>query len=181
VLFYTSSLGGPFIIPSSVHTEVYSNILLPRVARTAQIMAATPKVLVIAGSDSSGGAGLEADQKTLAAHNVFAFTATTALTAQNTNGVRDVCVTPPEFVSKQIRAVFEDGFLEEEDYGGCAGVVKIGKSDHTGRGLSVRGSRPGAGWLYGDTFTNRAGQRMLCPADLCGTGSRALGRVIDPG
>lgn len=67
--------------------------------------------------------GLEADQKTLAAHGCFAMTATTALTAQNTLGVQDVHVTPPSFVEKQIRAVMEDGFLE-----GQAGLVKIGKS-----------------------------------------------------
>lgn len=48
-------------------------------------------------------------------------TATTALTAQNTQGVQDVHVTPPAFVEKQIRAVMEDGFLEGGD-----GVVKIG-------------------------------------------------------
>ncbi|RMZ81499.1 hypothetical protein DV738_g2292, partial [Chaetothyriales sp. CBS 135597] len=67
-----------------------------------------PKVLVIAGSDSSGGAGLEADQRTLAAHGVYALTATTALTAQNTLGVQDVHITPPAFVEKQIRCVLED-------------------------------------------------------------------------
>ena len=48
-------------------------------------------------------------------------TATTSLTAQNTQGVQDVHITPPSFVEKQIRAVMEDGFLEGE-----GGVVKIG-------------------------------------------------------
>lgn len=48
-------------------------------------------------------------------------TATTALTAQNTQGVQDVHITPPAFVEKQIRAVMDDGFLEGE-----IGVVKIG-------------------------------------------------------
>ncbi|KAK5324225.1 trifunctional hydroxymethylpyrimidine kinase/phosphomethylpyrimidine kinase/thiaminase [Exophiala xenobiotica] len=69
---------------------------------------APPKVLVIAGSDSSGGAGLEADQKVLAAHGCYAMTATTALTAQNTLGVQDVHVTPPAFVGKQIDACLTD-------------------------------------------------------------------------
>ncbi|KAL9625764.1 MAG: hypothetical protein Q9160_000084 [Pyrenula sp. 1 TL-2023] len=67
-----------------------------------------PRVLVIAGSDPSGGAGLEADQKVLATHGVYACTATTALTVQNTLGVEDVCVTDPEFVGRQIKAVLED-------------------------------------------------------------------------
>ncbi|CAI7579527.1 Phosphomethylpyrimidine kinase type-1 [Penicillium manginii] len=66
------------------------------------------RVLVIAGSDSSGGAGLEADQRVLAAHGVYALTATTGLTAQNTLGVQDIFVVPAEFVRKQINASLED-------------------------------------------------------------------------
>ncbi|KAH9906280.1 Phosphomethylpyrimidine kinase-domain-containing protein [Xylariomycetidae sp. FL2044] len=66
------------------------------------------KVLVIAGSDSSGGAGLEADQKVIAAHGCYAMTATAALTAQNTTGVDDIHYVPPEFTRKQIDAVFND-------------------------------------------------------------------------
>ncbi|KAJ5974197.1 Phosphomethylpyrimidine kinase type-1 [Penicillium waksmanii] len=66
------------------------------------------RVLVIAGSDSSGGAGLEADQRVLAAHGVYALTATTGLTAQNTLGVQDIFVVPAEFVRKQINAGLED-------------------------------------------------------------------------
>lgn len=66
------------------------------------------KILVIAGSDSSGGAGLEADQKVIAAHGCYAMTATTALTAQNTTGVSGIHHIPTEFVRKQIDAVFTD-------------------------------------------------------------------------
>ncbi|KAI9052284.1 hypothetical protein LZ554_003639 [Drepanopeziza brunnea f. sp. 'monogermtubi'] len=66
------------------------------------------RVLVIAGSDSSGGAGLEADQKVIAAHDCYAMTATTALTAQNTLGVIDIHCTPPEFVKKLIDASVTD-------------------------------------------------------------------------
>jgi hydroxymethylpyrimidine kinase/phosphomethylpyrimidine kinase len=78
----------------------------------------TPRVLVIAGSDCSGGAGLEADQKVLAVHGCYAMTATTALTAQNTLGVQDVHVTPPSFVAKQINSCLDDI---------KADVVKIGR------------------------------------------------------
>ncbi|KAH7000267.1 Phosphomethylpyrimidine kinase-domain-containing protein [Ilyonectria destructans] len=66
------------------------------------------RVLVIAGSDSSGGAGLEADQKVIAAHGCYAMTATTALTAQNTQGVKGIHVIPAEFVAQQIEACIED-------------------------------------------------------------------------
>ncbi|KAI0901791.1 Phosphomethylpyrimidine kinase-domain-containing protein [Annulohypoxylon nitens] len=69
---------------------------------------ANKRILVIAGSDSSGGAGLEADQKVIAAHGCYAMTVTTALTAQNTTGVYDIHHVPPEFVRKQIDAVFRD-------------------------------------------------------------------------
>ena len=65
-------------------------------------------VLSIAGSDSSGGAGIQADIKTIAAHHLFAETAITALTAQNTLGVTGVLDIEPAFVTAQIDAVFED-------------------------------------------------------------------------
>lgn len=66
------------------------------------------KVLSIAGSDSSGGAGIQADLKTMSALGVYGMTVITAVTAQNTTGVRDVHVLPPEMVREQMDAVFED-------------------------------------------------------------------------
>lgn len=69
---------------------------------------AIASVLSIAGSDSSGGAGIQADIKTIAAHKLFAQTAITALTAQNTMGVTGVFDASPEFVEAQIDAVFAD-------------------------------------------------------------------------
>ncbi len=65
-------------------------------------------VLTIAGSDSSGGAGIQADIKTLTAHGVYAMSAITALTAQNTQGVRDVLEVPPAFLKAQLDAVLTD-------------------------------------------------------------------------
>ena len=65
-------------------------------------------VLTIAGSDSSGGAGIQADIQTIAAHHLFAQSAITALTAQNTTGVYGVFDVPPEFVAQQIDVVFDD-------------------------------------------------------------------------
>ncbi len=67
-----------------------------------------PVVLVIAGSDSGGGAGIQADLRTLAAHGVFPTTAITALTAQNTLGVHAVHVAPVDIVAAQIEAVLSD-------------------------------------------------------------------------
>jgi hydroxymethylpyrimidine/phosphomethylpyrimidine kinase len=66
------------------------------------------RLLTIAGSDSGGGAGIQADLKTFAAHGAYGMSAITALTAQNTVGVRAVHAAPPEVVAAQIDAVFED-------------------------------------------------------------------------
>ena len=65
-------------------------------------------VLSIAGSDSCGGAGIQADIKTITMNGVYAMSAITALTAQNTVGVRSILESTPEFLKDQIDAVFED-------------------------------------------------------------------------
>lgn len=67
-----------------------------------------PAVLSIAGSDSSGGAGIQADLKTFMACGVYGMSAITSLTAQNTTGVRDSSATSPDMLAAQIDAVFED-------------------------------------------------------------------------
>jgi len=69
---------------------------------------ATPVALTIAGSDSGGGAGIQADLKTFSALGVYGASVITALTAQNTRGVSAVHSVPPEFVSAQIEAVATD-------------------------------------------------------------------------
>ncbi len=67
-----------------------------------------PRVLSIAGSDSGGGAGIQADLKTIAALGCYGMTAITALTAQNTQGVRSIHGVPPQMLRDQIDAVIED-------------------------------------------------------------------------
>lgn len=71
-------------------------------------MAPTPIALTIAGSDSSGGAGIQADLKTFSALGVYGASVITALTAQNTTGVEGVFPVPPDFVLAQMRAVMSD-------------------------------------------------------------------------
>lgn len=66
------------------------------------------KVLTIAGSDSSGGAGIQADIKTITAFGCFAESAITALTAQNTMGVRSIMEATPQFLKEEIECVFDD-------------------------------------------------------------------------
>lgn len=67
-----------------------------------------PNVLSIAGSDPSGGAGIQADIKTFAALGCYGMAVITALTAQNTCGVRDIHLPPPAFVAAEIDVIFED-------------------------------------------------------------------------
>lgn len=67
-----------------------------------------PRVLTIAGSDSGGGAGIQADLKTFAARGVYGMSAITAVTAQNTRGVQGVFPLPPSFVGKQVDSVMKD-------------------------------------------------------------------------
>ncbi|MBQ9505217.1 MAG: bifunctional hydroxymethylpyrimidine kinase/phosphomethylpyrimidine kinase, partial [Lachnospiraceae bacterium] len=64
--------------------------------------------LTIAGSDSGGGAGIQADIKTMTANGVYAMSAITALTAQNTTGVTGIMEVTPEFLELQLNAVFDD-------------------------------------------------------------------------
>jgi hydroxymethylpyrimidine/phosphomethylpyrimidine kinase len=71
-------------------------------------MGKIPRVLTVAGSDSGGGAGIQADLKTFTALGVFGMSAITCVTAQNTLGVKGVHDLPPDFVALQIRVVAED-------------------------------------------------------------------------
>ena len=66
------------------------------------------KVLCIGGSDSSGGAGIQADLKTVSACGCYGLTIITAITAQNTRGVQNILAVPGEFISKQLDAVLSD-------------------------------------------------------------------------
>src|SRR5213083_826429 len=68
----------------------------------------TARVLIIAGSDSGGGAGIQADIKTVTMLDAFAMTAITALTAQNTEGVFGVLPIAPDFIRQQIEVVLDD-------------------------------------------------------------------------
>ncbi len=75
------------------------------------------KVLTIAGSDSSGGAGIQADIKTITVHKMYAMSAITALTAQNTTGVYDILDATPDFVANQLDCIFNDIFPDSVKIG----------------------------------------------------------------
>ena len=82
--------------------------------------------LTIAGSDSCGGAGIQADIKTMTMNGVYAMSAITALTAQNTTGVRAIMEASPEFLAAQLDAVFEDIFPDAVKIGMVSSKELIG-------------------------------------------------------
>ena len=79
--------------------------------------------VTIAGSDSSGGAGIQADIKTMMANGVYAMSAITALTAQNTTGVTSILNATPEFLGQELDAIFTDIYPD---------AVKIGMVSESG-------------------------------------------------
>ncbi len=81
--------------------------------------------LTIAGSDSSGGAGIQADIKTMITNGVYAMSAITALTAQNTTGVRGIQESTPDFLKQQLDAVFEDIYPDAVKIGMVSSSVLI--------------------------------------------------------
>ncbi len=82
--------------------------------------------LTIAGTDPSGGAGIQADIKTMTANGVFALAAVTAVVAQNTTGVKSFRESPPDFLAQQLDCVFTDIFPDAVKTGMVASVPLIG-------------------------------------------------------
>ena len=115
--------------------------------RDAEAMTRTPIALTVAGSDSGGGAGIQADVKTFAALGVYGASVVTALTAQNTVGVRAIHLAPPDVVAAQIDAVMEDfavaaikiGMLGSAEIVAAVAERLAPPSPLPGEGLGVRG------------------------------------------
>lgn len=117
----------------------------------------TPIALTIAGSDSGGGAGIQADLKTFAALGVYGASAITALTAQNTRGVTAIHAVPPAFVTAQIEAVLSDL---------AVGAVKIGMLGNAGVVEAVAAALDtwsGANVVLDPVLAASSGERLLAP------------------
>ena len=115
-------------------------------------------VLSIAGSDPSGGAGIQADIKAISANGAYAMAVITALTAQNTRGVSAVELVPPDFVAAQIDAVFDDIRVD---------AVKIGMlgSGPIAEAVADALARHGAGNIVLDpVMVAKGGDRLLSDA-----------------
>lgn len=93
--------------------------------KTASLNNFIPHALTIAGSDSGGGAGIQADLKTFSAHGVYGASVITAVTAQNTTGVSAVHIIPPEVVSAQIQMVLDDIRIDAIKIGMLGNAVTI--------------------------------------------------------
>lgn len=90
-----------------------------------------PRILIIAGSDSGGGAGVQADIKAVAAHVGYSATAITAITVQNTLGVHSVFPIPPDIISQQIRCVLDDigaDIIKIGMLGDCATIIAVAQT-----------------------------------------------------
>lgn len=83
-------------------------------------------VLTIAGTDPTGGAGVQADLKTFMAHNVYGMSIITALVAQNTLGVKDIMNVTPDFLEEQFDCVFNDIFPDALKIGMVSETELIG-------------------------------------------------------
>ena len=128
----------------------------------------TAIAVTIAGSDSGGGAGIQADLKTFSALGVYGASVITALTAQNTKGVTGIHDVPPEFIGEQIDAVFSDLVVD---------AVKIGMLSHDGDDRSgdgrARPARPDQGGAR-----SGHGRDLRRPAARAGRG-RDAGSIAD--
>lgn len=127
--------------------------------------------LSIAGTDPSGGAGIQADLKTMTLNGVFAMSAITALVAQNTTGVREIVELPLEFLGQQIDVVFED--IPPD-------AVKIGMVASCGL---IEENRGAAEILSGKKHCGGPGDggHQRRPADLRGGGGHAEKLSASPG
>jgi hydroxymethylpyrimidine/phosphomethylpyrimidine kinase len=118
--------------------------------------------LTIAGSDSGGGAGIQADLKTFAAFGVYAASVITALTAQNTRGVRAIHYAPPEIVGAQIEAVLEDFAVTAIKIGmlGSAEIANVLAEALLARGEGGPKGRMSAFVIYDPVMTASSGDAL---------------------
>ncbi len=126
---------------------------------------AIANVLSIAGSDPSGGAGIQADLKTFAAHRTYGMAAITALTAQNTQGVSGIHAVPPGFVADQIRAVARDIRID---------AIKIGMIASADIAEAVADALPPGVPVVLDPVMRAKGGAALLPPEAAGVLARRL-------
>jgi hydroxymethylpyrimidine/phosphomethylpyrimidine kinase len=130
------------------------------------------RVLVIAGSDSGGGAGIQADIKTITALGGYAMTAITALTAQNTRGVAGVHAVPPAFVAEQIRVTLQDLGADAVKTGMLVDAATITAAADTLDRLA-----PDVPWVIDPVMAAKSGDRLLDAAATRALTERLIARA----
>ncbi|AJK68832.1 multifunctional hydroxymethylpyrimidine phosphokinase/4-amino-5-aminomethyl-2-methylpyrimidine hydrolase [Corynebacterium marinum DSM 44953] len=130
-----------------------------------------PRVLSIAGTDPTGGAGVQADLKSIAAAGGFGMAAVTALVAQNTHGVRSVHTPPHEFLREQLAAVFDDVTVDAVKIG------MLGDVDTIAVVCDALAARPAGHVVLDPVMVASSGDRLL--DEDAEAGVRELGRLVD--
>ena len=134
-----------------------------------------PNILSIAGSDPSGGAGIQADLKAISANGGYGMAAITALTAQNTHGVRAVTLTEPAMVAAQIAAIRDDIRIDAVKIGmlGSAAIIAAVSDALAGLGAPV---------ILDPVMVAKGGDRLLAPEAVTALRDTLLSRasVITP-
>ena len=130
----------------------------------------TPRILIIAGSDSGGGAGIQADVKTVTMLGGHAMTAITAITAQNTLGVQAVMPVPAEMVVAQIDSVASDIGID---------AVKIGMlgSPATAQAVAERLERLAVPLVFDPVMVAKSGDRLLAEVAAGGNVTTLIGQT----
>ena len=131
-----------------------------------------PRVLSIAGSDSGGGAGIQADLKAFAACGVHGMTAITAITAQNTVGVTAVCPIPPEVIVAQARAVQDDIGIDAVKIGMLGDLATVEAVAEV-----IDGLPPGTPVVLDPVMIAESGAQLLEPSARAGLIELLLPRV----
>ena len=145
---------------------------VPSRARTAAVNASVPRVLVIAGSDSGGGAGIQTDIKTITMLGGHAMTAITAITAQNTEGVTGVHPVPAEMILAQIDAVVGDIGIDAVKIGMIGSPFAV---EQVARRLEqLRQEQPDLPIVFDPVMVATSGSQLADDATIA-----AFGRLMD--
>ncbi len=127
------------------------------IKRALEISKKKPRILAIAGSDSGGGAGIQADLKTITALGGFGMSAITALTAQNTFAVTGVFPSPAEFTARQIKAVIEDIGVDSVKTGMLPDASTVGVVAGAIRRYNLKKT------VVDPVMTSKSGARLMGP------------------
>ena len=144
----------------------------PKSGSKTRVMTSTARILIIAGSDSGGGAGIQADIKTVTMLGGHAMTAITAITAQNTLGVRATHPVPTEMILEQIEAVIQDIGVDAVKVGMIGGAFAA--QQVANRLERLKAEQPGIPIVFDPVMVTTSGSSLADDATIA-----AFGRLMD--